>query len=280
MDPAANGAGQAVRRKQTIPVALGPGGSDPPAPVSGGRAQAERNPLITPQGATLDIIIPVYNEPENFPRLLGQLERWVRQPYRVLVIYDFEQDTTLPAARELARTRPYLHLLRNQVGPGVIGALKTGVAEAGAGPVLVVMADLSDDLSIVPQMLEMYRSGCQIVCPSRYMPGGRQIGGLPLKRLLSRLAGCSLFWIRGFPTHDATNNFRLYSGALLKRLTIESTGGFEFALEVTVKAHRAGCRIAELPTCWRDRTAGTSRFRLLHWLPRYLRWYRMAMLGW
>jgi len=31
--------------------------------------------------------------------------------------------------------------------------------------------------------------------------------------------------------------------------------------------------VAEVPTTWRDRTAGQSRFRLWKWLPRYLRWY-------
>lgn len=227
----------------------------------------------------MDIVIPVYNEPENFPKVLAEVERFAPTPFRVLVVYDFDADTTLPVARELARDRPFLSLVRNEIGPGVINALKTAVQVCAPGPVAVVMADLSDDLSILPRMLELYRAGYDVVCPSRYMPGGQQIGGARLKKLLSRLAGCSAYWLRGVPTHDITNNFRLYSGSLLKSLTIESTGGFEFALEVTVKAYRAGHPIAELPTCWRDRTAGTSRFRLFRWLPRYLRWYRLLMIG-
>jgi dolichol-phosphate mannosyltransferase len=48
---------------------------------------------------------------------------------------------------------------------------------------------------------------------------------------------------------------------------------------MTVKAHLAGLRVAEVPTTWRDRTAGESRFRLRKWLPYYLRWYRRAMLA-
>ena len=39
-----------------------------------------------------------------------------------------------------------------------------------------------------------------------------------------------------FPTHDATNNFRLYDAALVRRLGIDSSGGFEVALELTAKA--------------------------------------------
>jgi hypothetical protein len=60
---------------------------------------------------------------------------------------------------------------------------------------------------------------------------------------------------------------------VLEKVEIESQGGFELALELTVKAHCAGFRVTEIPTIWNDRTAGESRFRLGRWLPRYLRWY-------
>ena len=63
------------------------------------------------------------------------------------------------------------------------------------------------------------------------------------------------------------------------RSTIESTAGFELALELTVKATLAGRRVAEVPTTWRDRTAGQSNFKLRKWLPHYLHWYRVAFVG-
>ena len=77
----------------------------------------------------------------------------------------------------------------------------------------------------------------------------------------------------GLPVHDATSNFRLYSRRLLDAVTIESSAGFELAIELTVKAHRLGMKLAEVPTTWHDRTAGQSRFRLWNWLPHYLHWY-------
>jgi len=46
-----------------------------------------------------------------------------------------------------------------------------------------------------------------------------------------------------------------------------------------VKATLAGRRVAEVPTTWRDRTAGQSNFKLRKWLPHYLHWYREAFLG-
>jgi len=227
---------------------------------------------------SLAMIVPVYNEADNFPALLAEIEHDVPPPFVLYVVYDFDEDTTVPVVRQLAANRPWLRLLKNRFGRGVVAAIRTGFHEIGSGPCLVVMADLSDDLRVVPQLLDLYRRGYRIVCPSRYVRGGSQSGGPWLKRLLSRTAGQSLRLLARFPTHDATNNFRLYDAALVNELTIESRGGFELALELTAKAFRRGVSIAEVPTTWRDRTAGTSRFRLMKWLPKYLYWYSYALL--
>src|SRR5713226_8385687 len=98
------------------------------------------------------------------------------------------------------------------------------------------MADLSDDLRQVDRMLALYRQGYDVVVGSRYMPEGKLVGGPWLKQTLSRLAGLTLHWFRGIPNHDATNAFKIYDRRMLKQLTIESEGGFELNLEITVKA--------------------------------------------
>jgi dolichol-phosphate mannosyltransferase len=235
--------------------------------------------MTDPASAPVSLIVPVYNEAANFPNLVAEVERHVPAPFNLYVVYDFDEDTTVPVAKALAADRPWLKLVKNDLGRGVVYAIKKGFQTVTTGPAFVVMADLSDDLSIVPRMLELYRQGNQVVCASRYMPGGQQIGGPFLKRTMSRVAGLSLWYVIGFPTHDATNNFRLYDAALVNELGIESTGGFELALELTAKAFRRRAKIAEVPTTWRDRTAGESRFRLAKWLPKYLYWYSHAVFG-
>jgi glycosyltransferase involved in cell wall biosynthesis len=226
----------------------------------------------------LSLIAPVYNEAENFPRLISEVETHIPRPFRLFVVYDFDEDTTVPVAREFQRTRPWLHLHKNTLGRGAVNAIRAGFEAVASGPALVIMADLSDDLRCVPRMLELYRSGYRVVCGSRYMTGGRQLGGPLLKRMMSRAAGLSLRYVAKFPTHDATNNFRLYDAALVNELKIESSGGFEVALELTAKAFVRRVPIAQVPTTWSDRTAGESRFQLWKWLPRYLYWYGYAML--
>ncbi len=225
----------------------------------------------------LSLVCPVYNEAANIVELLESITRQVHTPCELVVIYDQDDDSTLPviAANE-SRFRFGIRRVKNAYGSGALGAVKTGLAEA-CDAVVVIMADLADDLSIVDEMFATLQSGpLDVVCGSRYMHGGRQIGGPPLKGALSRLAGLSLRYLARVPTHDATNNFKMYRRSFLQRVDIQSRAGFEIGLELVVKAHVMGFRIGEIPATWRDRVAGRSRFRLMHWLPHYLRWYLYA----
>ncbi len=220
----------------------------------------------------LHIVVPVYNEADNFPGFYQSLKANVRTPHRIIVVYDFEEDTTLPVVRNLADRDPEIVLLRNPTR-GVCGALRTGLSHPKSGAVVVTMADGSDEHACIDLMYRLYKQGYGIVAASRYAKGGKQQGGPLVKSLLSRTAGVSLRLLIGLPTSDATNSFKLYSTELLHNVKIESRGGFEVGLELTVKAHRAGYAIAELPTTWTDRVRGKSNFKLMKWLPNYLRWY-------
>lgn len=222
----------------------------------------------------LTIVIPVYNEGANFPALWTELTSSIKTPFSATMVYDFDADNTVPVAQQIiARGETRLKLLRNAYGRGVTGAIKTGLEAVDSGPVLVTMADLSDEMTQVDRMYQLYLQGFDLVCGSRYMKGGRLVGGPFLKQLMSRVSGLSLHYLRGVPTHDATNSFKLYDAAMVRDLKVESVAGFELGLELTSKAFLNGYRIAEIPTVWRDRTAGSSRFRILHWLPHYLKWY-------
>jgi len=229
---------------------------------------------------SLSVVIPVYNEGENVvPTLRGVVEHTRTRPLEVLVVHDFDEDTTVPVVKRLQAELPQVRLYKNTLGPGALNAMKSGLRAARAPYVLITMGDGSDDPAAIDSMYELARGGADVVAGSRYMRGGHQVGGPLLKRVMSRTAGLSLHWLGGLPVHDATSNFRLYSKRLLNQVTIESRGGFELGLELTVKAYRLGMRVAEVPTTWRDRTAGESRFKLWEWLPRYLHWYWRGMAG-
>lgn len=225
----------------------------------------------------LTVVMPVWNEGERVVPTIRAFAAAVQTPYELLVVHDEPDDTTVPVIDRLSREMPGVRNHQNTHGAGVLNAMKSGMAAARGSCVLVTMADGSDEYGDVDNMVRLAEAGADVVAASRYVAGGRQIGGPLLKRTLSRAAGLSLYHLGGVPIHDATNNFKLYSRRFLEATPIRSEAGFELALELSVKAAVQGRSMAEVPTTWRDRTGGTSRFRLRKWLPHYLRWYGLAV---
>jgi glycosyltransferase involved in cell wall biosynthesis len=228
--------------------------------------------------ASVTLVIPVFNEGNNILPVLSAIHRTVHSPFTILIVYDFDDDTTLAALKDLPeKASPKIRTVRNAFGRGVLNAIKTGLETAETEMIIVTMADLSDPPEVMNEMVRVARvTGAAIVCASRYMRGGRQIGGPKFKAFLSRTAGMILHRVARLPTHDPTNSFKLYRKSFLATTTIESSGGFELGIELVVKAWKSGHLIEEVPTTWRDRVAGKSNFRLWKWLPHYMRWFLYA----
>ncbi|HEY0140921.1 MAG TPA: glycosyltransferase [Thermoanaerobaculia bacterium] len=225
------------------------------------------------------VVVPVYNEGANIAAFCARFVDELPEGGELLIVYDFEEDDTLTALAQIPADRrpPNVVTLRNTLGRGVRNAIVAGMRAATAPVVVVMMADLSDDFARVEEMIVRAEAGADVVCASRYMRGGRQIGGPWLKGLLSRAAGVSLHALGALPVHDPTNSFKAYRRTFLEATPVETLEGFALAMELTVKAQLAGKRVEEVPATWRDRSAGESRFRLGEWLGSYLRWYWKAL---
>lgn len=220
--------------------------------------------------------MPVYNEGQIIKTTIEKVEKAVKTPHELLIIYDMAEDTTVEPVKKLQRKYQKVLLVKNIYGRGALNALKTGLKKAKGDAVCIMMADLTDDPTVLNTMMKKFDQGYSVISASRYMKGGHQIGGPLLKQILSRIAGISLHYLVGLPTHDATNSFRLYSKKFLSTTKIESDGGFELGLELTVKAYFNGFKVTEVPTTW-TYLAKESRFYLKKWLPKYLKWYFWAL---
>lgn len=225
----------------------------------------------------LDIVIPVYNEGRNIVTTLAALKRSVTTPARVLLCYDHAEDDTLPAIRANAQAHAGLAVVfvRNR-GRGAHAAVMTGFAASTAPFVLMYPADDDTNAAMLDRMVALARAGCDIVCASRFMPGGAMVGCPLLKAALVRSANFTLRHVARLPTTDASNGFRMFSRRVVERIPVESEAGFCYSIELLVKAHRLGWRIAEVPVRWFERRHGASRFQVIKWLPAYLRWYAYA----
>lgn len=226
----------------------------------------------------LSIVIPVYNESDNILKTLKEIKRNVLIKHEIIIVYDFDEDSTLPVLKSYLKTSKNLFLVKNNIARGPSGAIRTGFKKATAPYILVTMADLCDDLSQVKELLKIVSDGAGIACPSRYMKGGKQQLKAGLKVWAPRSAGYLLKILAGVPTYDPTNSFKLYSKKLLNRLRLKSTISFSVTLEIVVKAHMLGYKIVEIPTVWKDRQQGKTNFKLGQSIIAYLPWFIYALL--
>lgn len=224
----------------------------------------------------VSIVIPAYDEGEMILQVLDRVFEDVKLDCETLVVCDSPDDSTLPYVHKYAEQDLPVRPVVNTYGRGPAKAIRFGIDHAFAEVVVVTMADGSDDPSQIDDLVRLVERGVVIASASRYVKGGQQVGGPVLKGLLSRCAGLSLHWLARIGTRDATNSFKAYSTAFVRDVGIDSQSGFEVGIELVAKARRLRLPIAEIPTTWLERASGSSNFRMLSWIPQYLRWYLFA----
>ena len=224
----------------------------------------------------VSIVIPAYEEADGICPVLDRLGEAVRVDAEIIVVVDDESDSTIPFVVQAASADSRIRSLVNTYGRGPANAIRFGVDSAVAPVVVVTMADGCDDPFQIDTLTRLVERGVVVAAASRYARGGQQVGGPWIKGFLSRVAGLTLHVFARVGTRDATNSFKAYSRAFVSKVGIESDQGFEIGIELVAKARRYRLPVAEIPTIWLDRTFGASNFKLLAWLPRYLRWYAYA----
>ena len=218
-----------------------------------------------------DILIPVFNENETIIKTLKNILLTVKYNYNIFICYDYDEDPTLNIIKENFDNNSKITFIKNS-SKGFNSALISGFKRSKAKAVLFYMADDHINHNTINLCYEKFKEGYQVICPSRFVKGGKMVGNPILKSLLTRLASFFLFYFTSFPIKDSTNSFRLFPRNLLDKIKIESDKGFTLSLELTAKAHRLKYKIIEIPVVWIEREKGESRFKLFSFIMPYTKW--------
>ena len=220
----------------------------------------------------LEIIIPIYNEGEKVVKLLELFQISIKTQFRVLFCYDLDNDNIFNYKDNFKKFNFDIQFIKNPA-KGPCSAIKEGFKLGSSDCVIVYPADDFINFNILDQMYNEFLNGSHIVAASRFMKGGSMKGCPLIKSILVRFASSTLYFFSSIPVKDASNGFRLFSRRLLNIVQVESKVGFAYSLELLVKCNRLKFKIAEIPAQWEERSEGSSRFKILKWLPQYLRWY-------
>src|SRR5258706_14625408 len=92
----------------------------------------------------LSVVLPVFNEGEAVEPVLRALSAAISAPHELVVVYDFDGDTTVPVIARLTDEIPGLRGLRNDLGRGVPNAMNSGIAGTTGRFSLISLAEVSD----------------------------------------------------------------------------------------------------------------------------------------
>ena len=227
--------------------------------------------------AKLDIIIPVYNEDENIIKLLKLLDSEVACNFRVLICYDSESDNTLKYLKDSNIIKNEILLIKNpKQGPN--SAIIEGIKSSKSKIILVYMADDFENIKLIDRMVDLIESGNDLVIPSRFIIGGKMLGAVKSKEIVTRVGSHLIYHLARIPVKDCTNAFKMFSANVANKIKFDSTMGFTFALELVAKSYFLKLKIIEIPSTWIEVKNRKSNFKMLKWIPYYIYWLLYSII--
>ena len=122
-----------------------------------------------PSRPAISCVVPAYNEAANLGLMLTGLTRQLRSltdRWEIIIVDDGSRDAT-PAAIAPFLLGPGVRYVRLSRNFGKEAALTAGIDRAGGDVVLLMDADLQHPATLVPEMLEAWRQGADMVCAAR-----------------------------------------------------------------------------------------------------------------
>jgi dolichol-phosphate mannosyltransferase len=219
---------------------------------------------VTADGFTgrVVVIIPTYNERDNL-RYIAQRVRSAMPDADVLVVDDNSPDGTGQAADELAAADDQIRVLHRPVKAGLgaayIAAFQWAL-DQGYDAMVEMDADGSHQPEELPKLLAAL-DDADVVLGSRYVPGGRVLNWPKSRQLLSRGGNTYTRLMLRIPLHDATGGYRVYRATTLRKVGLEDveSQGYCFQIDLTMRAIKAGLKVAEVPITFIERTRGASK---------------------
>jgi glycosyltransferase involved in cell wall biosynthesis len=140
------------------------------------------------------IVIPVYNEVEVLPSLYTRLTRVMEglvEPYEIIFVNDGSNDGSLPLLRDLRAGDERVKILGLSRNFGHQLAITAGLDHSSGQAVVVLDADLQDPPEVIPQLVDQWRKGYDIVFAVREKRRGeglfKRVTAALFYRLLRRL---------------------------------------------------------------------------------------------
>jgi glycosyltransferase involved in cell wall biosynthesis len=224
----------------------------------------------------ISIIIPMRDEGENVPPLAEEICEFINRngwmgSAEVLFVDDNSEDDTYERIKSYSGRYPFIRAIRLNGMAGKGAAIKSGIWEAKGDVVVTMDGDMQHSPRLIPSLIKpIAEGGLDLVVAAR-VDGNYS----PYRRILSKAFSWIFNALFGLRLTTPNEGFKAFRRDAISNLRV-SANGFDFDIELLVKAKRMGLRIGEIPISLRNRLHGSSKVRTLKIIPLFL--YRMAKL--
>jgi len=130
------------------------------------RSAPARDPRALDGGTRISVVIPCYNEEEVLGLLYERLDKSAREwgtDYEIILVNDGSRDRTWEMMEEIHQKNPKWKMVSLARNFGHQIALWTGLSVATGNVIAVLDADLQDPPEILPQFLQKWAEGFDVV---------------------------------------------------------------------------------------------------------------------
>jgi len=203
----------------------------------------------------VSVVIPLYNEAESIPTLaetLNSVLSGMDRSYEIVIVDDGSTDGSWEALVEASKRYPCFKLIRLRRNFGQTAAMSAGFHESSGEAVVTLDADLQNDPADIPNLLERFDTGFDVVSGWRK----RRKDPFLNRRLPSMLANALISKVTGVPLHDYGCTLKVYRREVVENLRLYG----EMHRFIPALASWVGGTIDEVPVGHHSRRFGQSKY--------------------
>ncbi len=202
----------------------------------------------------LSVIIPLFNEAESIEKLYMETAavcEALQQNYEIIFIDDGSTDKSFEIIEKLAQQNSKVKALQFSVNQGKSEALAAGFAYAAGDFAVTMDADLQDDPSEIPRLLNKMNEGFDLISgwkKNRKDPFSKRFPSKVWNKMVSFLSGIKL--------HDFNCGIKAYRNDVIRKIRVYG----EMHRYLPVLAQSEGFRVGEMIVNHRPRQFGKTKF--------------------
>jgi glycosyltransferase involved in cell wall biosynthesis len=200
----------------------------------------------------LSVVIALLNEAENIPALLEQTDKALKEiDYELILVDDGSKDASVAVIKKHLQPNIKLVVLRKNYGQSA--AMAAGIAVANGKYIATMDADLQNDPSDIPMMLDkLISEDWELVAGIRKKRQDKLIG----RKIPSLLANKLIRNTTGVTLHDYGCTLKVFTGEIAKNLELYG----DMHRFIPVLAALQGASMTEMEVKHHPRIYGKSKY--------------------